>query len=45
MLNQAFPGYKAPISSEEFAVYLLDFALTGHKFYNGKILPISSSNP
>ena len=45
MLNQAFPGYKAPISPKDFAVYLLDFALTGHKFYNGKILPISSSNP
>ena len=45
MLELAFPGYKAPVSSKEFAEYLLNFALNGHKFYNGKILPISSSNP
>lgn len=45
MLAEAFPGYKAPISSENMARYILDFALTGNKYYNGKILQVSSSTP
>lgn len=45
MLNKAFPGYKAPLSASEMAKYIYDFALTGNKYYNGKILPISISTP
>lgn len=45
MLEAAFPGYRAPVSAEEMAAYILDFALTGHRFYNGKVLPVSSSTP
>ena len=45
MLEEAFPGLKAPISAEKMASYILDFAITGQKYYNGKILPISSSTP
>ena len=45
MLEEAFPGMKAPISAKEIARYILQFALTGQKYYNGKILPISSSTP
>jgi len=45
MLEEAFPGLKAPISAEKMASYVLDFAITGQKYYNGKILPISSSTP
>ena len=41
MLESAFPGYKAPISDIEMADYINNFALTGHKIYNGKILPVS----
>ena len=44
-LDEAFPGLKAPISAEKMASYILDFAITGQKYYNGKILPISSSTP
>ena len=45
MLEEAFPGYKAPISAKEMANYILEFALKGQHLYNGKVLPISSSTP
>ena len=45
MLEEAFPGLKAPISSEEIADFILDFSLKGQKYFNGKILPVSSSTP
>jgi NAD(P)-dependent dehydrogenase (short-subunit alcohol dehydrogenase family) len=45
MLQEAFPGYEAPISPKEMADYIFNFALTGNKFYNGKVLQVSSSTP
>jgi NAD(P)-dependent dehydrogenase (short-subunit alcohol dehydrogenase family) len=45
MLEEAFPGYKAPISAKEMARYIMDFSLNGSKFYNGKVLEVSSSTP
>ena len=45
MLAEAFPGYKAPLEPEEMASFIADFALTGHRFFNGKILPVSVSTP
>jgi NAD(P)-dependent dehydrogenase (short-subunit alcohol dehydrogenase family) len=45
MLQEAFPGYEAPLSAAEMANYIFDFALTGNKYYNGKVLQVSSSNP
>jgi NAD(P)-dependent dehydrogenase (short-subunit alcohol dehydrogenase family) len=45
MLEEAFPGYVAPISAQKMGAYIVNFALTGHQFYNGKILPVSSSTP
>ena len=45
MLAEAFPEYKAPISASEMANYIFDFALTGNKFYNGKVLEVSSTTP
>lgn len=45
MLEEAFPGYKAPLSAKEMAAYILDFALNGQKYYNGKILQVSSTTP
>lgn len=45
MLAEAFPGFKAPLSATEMAKYILDFSLTGNKFYNGKILQVSSTTP
>lgn len=45
MLEKAFPGYKAPTTANEMATYILDFALNGQKFYNGKTLQISNTTP
>jgi short-subunit dehydrogenase len=45
MLEEAFPGLKASLSAKKMASYVLDFAITGQKYYNGKILPVSSSTP
>ena len=45
MLAEAFPGYEAPVTAVEMANYILDFALNGNKFYNGKLLQVSSSTP
>ncbi len=45
MLSQAFPGYEAPNSALEMAEYIMEFALTGQRFYNGKLLQVSSSTP
>lgn len=45
MLEEAFPGYKAPLTAVEMAVYIMEFALNGHKYYNGKLLPVSKSTP
>lgn len=45
MLEEAFPGYKAPLEPEEMAEYIADFSLKGSKFYNGKMLQVSSSTP
>ena len=45
MLMEAFPGFEAPITAEGFAPYLLNFGLTGHQYYNGKTLQVSSSTP
>lgn len=45
MLAKAFPGFKAPVTAEEIADYILKFALEGQQFFNGKIIPVSSSTP
>jgi NAD(P)-dependent dehydrogenase (short-subunit alcohol dehydrogenase family) len=45
MLQEAFPGYEAPISAKEMADYIFNFALTGNKYHNGKTIQVSSSTP
>lgn len=45
MLEEAFPGYKAPLTPEEMASYIADFSLTAARYYNGKILQVSSTTP
>ena len=45
MLEEAFPGYKAPTTAMEMAAYIKDFALNGQKLYNGKLLQVSNSTP
>lgn len=45
MLEQAFPGYQSPVLAFEMGKYIADFARTGHKFFNGKILPVAVTTP
>jgi len=45
MLEEAFPGYQAPITADDMAAYIMDFALNGQRFYNGKLLQVSSTTP
>lgn len=45
MLEEAFPGYQAPTTAIEMATYVKEFALTGNKMYNGKLLQVSNSTP
>ncbi|RLJ79948.1 SDR family oxidoreductase [Pedobacter alluvionis] len=45
MLEAAFPGYQSPVMAFEMGKYVADFAKTGHKFFNGKILPVAVTTP
>lgn len=45
MLRAAFPGYTAPTTEVEMGRYVARFVLEGHKFFNGKVLPVASSTP
>lgn len=45
MLEEAFPGYEAPLSANEMAEFIADFSLNSSKWINGKVLPISVSTP
>ena len=45
MFEEAFPGYKAPVDAKQMGEFISNFALTGHKFFNGKILPVAVNNP
>jgi len=45
MLEEAFPGYKSPLSAGEMATFIVDFATSGHRWFNGKILPVSLTTP
>jgi len=45
MLEEAFPGYIAPVSAEKMGEFITDFALNSHQWINGKIIPVSLSTP
>jgi NAD(P)-dependent dehydrogenase (short-subunit alcohol dehydrogenase family) len=45
MLDKAFPGFKAPVSSSEMAEWITWFSLNGQNFFNGKILPVAITTP
>lgn len=45
MLEEAFPGYQAPVTAVQMANYIMSFSLTGHQLYNGKLLQVSNSTP
>jgi len=45
MLEKAFPGYQSPVMAFEMGKYIADFAVSGHNFFNGKILPVALTTP
>lgn len=45
MLENAFPGFEAPVSPQQMGSYIANFILTGHQFYNGKVLPVALNDP
>lgn len=45
MLEEAFPGYKAPISAQKMAEYISVFALNQHNYMNGQVIKVALSNP
>ncbi|TYP91529.1 short-subunit dehydrogenase [Sphingobacterium allocomposti] len=45
MFEKAFPGLEAGTLAFEMGRYVADFAQNGHKYYNGKILPVAGTTP
>lgn len=45
MFTKAFPGARALQSPAQIANFIADFAVTGHKYFNGKVVPVSLSVP
>lgn len=45
MLNQAFPGYNAPVSASEMGEFIVDFFFNGPKYFNGQVIPVSLTTP
>lgn len=45
MLKEAFPGYSAPVNPNEMASFIFNFANTASSIFNGKVIPVSSTNP
>ena len=45
MFEKAFPGMKALQTPQQMAQFVADFAVSGHKYINGKVIPVSISVP
>lgn len=45
MLEKAFPGFESPVMAFEMGKYIADFARTGQRFFNGKIIPVATTTP
>ena len=45
MLESAFPGYKAKVTSKDLSPYIFNFATTAHQVMKGKVIPVSLSTP
>jgi NAD(P)-dependent dehydrogenase (short-subunit alcohol dehydrogenase family) len=41
MFEKAFPGHKALLSPQQMAQFIADFAITGNRYFNGKVIPVS----
>ena len=45
MLTKAFPNYSTSMQPGQISDFIHDFSLNGWKYFNGKILPVSTTNP
>src|SRR5690606_3731250 len=45
MLANAFPQYESPVTAQEMGSYIAQFALGGHRVFNGKVLPVAVTTP
>jgi NAD(P)-dependent dehydrogenase (short-subunit alcohol dehydrogenase family) len=45
MFSSAFPGKKVLQNPGRIAHFIADFAVNGHKYFNGKVVPVSISVP
>lgn len=45
MLELAFPGYKAEVKPKDMAQFIYDFSTSNPLLFNGKVIPVSISNP
>ncbi len=45
MLQEAFPGIEAPVSSADMAEFIVNFSVNSHRFMNGKIIPVALADP
>lgn len=45
MLDKAFPGFRTLTGPEDMAGFLAYFCTEGQRFFHGKVLPVSHSNP
>lgn len=45
MLQNAFPGYQAPLNPEQISDYIYQFSTTASRYIKGKIIPVSLSTP
>ncbi len=45
MFQEAFPEYRTDMSPSEMATFVWQFAKTGNRFFNGKVLPVATMTP
>jgi short-subunit dehydrogenase len=45
MFEKAFPHYMAPLTPQQIALFIIDFALNGNKYFNGKVIPVALTTP
>ena len=45
MLEEAFPGYQAPVNPKDMAAYIRDFALNNSKVMRGRVVEVALSTP
>jgi NAD(P)-dependent dehydrogenase (short-subunit alcohol dehydrogenase family) len=45
MLSNAFPNYKAPITSEQMAEFIFQFTCNNSRYMNGKVIPVALTTP